>query len=134
MTKSLRHLKIDKGVTRLAAAEVRHLMQKPVARRNKYSAQAIEADGYRFASLRERDAYFDLKMRLRAGDITDLELQPRYPLVVNGIAVATYVADFRFRERDGQLKVLDAKGVKTAVYRIKRKLMQAVHGVTVEEV
>lgn len=69
----------------------------------------------------------------KARVIRDLELQPRYPLVVNGVKVATYVGDFRYRE-DGVLVLEDAKGVRTREYRLKAKLMKALFGIEIREV
>lgn len=102
---------------------------------HKYGAKACEEDGYRFPSLAERAEYRRLKLRVLAGDIADLELQPRYPLVVNGVKVAVYVGDFRYRlVADGTLVVADVKGVRTPVYALKRKLMRACHGIEITEV
>ena len=47
--------------------------------------------------------------------------------------VATYVGDFRYIDRNG-IAVEDVKGMRTPVYRLKAKLMLAVHGITVREV
>lgn len=99
---------------------------------SKYGAQPVEVDGRRFASKREAARYLLLKARAAAGEIEGLELQPRYPLVVNGVKVAVYVADFRYREA-GTLVVEDTKGFRTPIYRLKRKLMKAIHGIDVRE-
>ena len=90
-------------------------------------------DGIQFASQREARRYAELKIELRAGEITDLKLQKRFALRVNGIHVCDYVADFVYR-RKGIRVVEDAKGKATDVYRIKRALMRAIHGVEIVEV
>lgn len=82
-------------------------------------------DGVVFASKREMQRYAELKMLTRAGTILDLELQPRFPLVVNGAKVCTYVADFRYRSLDAKTVIEDVKGMRTEVYRLKAKLFQA---------
>lgn len=69
---------------------------------------------------------------LRAGLITDLVLQKRYPLEVKGYKVGDYVADFVYM-RDGLQVVEDFKGMKTPVYNIKKRLMLAIHGITIFE-
>lgn len=69
-----------------------------------------------------------------AGEIKNLELQTRYPLRVNGVLVCTYVPDFEYDDvSTGRHVVEDTKGTVTREYRIKRKLMKAVHGVEVLE-
>lgn len=94
-------------------------------------------DGVRFDSKREAARWAHLQLMVRAGLVTDLERQIRYPMVVNGQLVCTYIADFRYRDERGQLVVEDVKSPPTRkepAYRIKVKLLKAVHGVDIHEV
>ena len=100
---------------------------------SKYHAIKTEVDGFVFDSKREAARYSELKLAEMSGDITDLELQPKFPIVVNGEKICTYIADFRYKERDGTEIVEDCKGMKTAVYRLKKKLMRAVCGIVILE-
>lgn len=105
-------------------------------RRSKYRAKPTTIDGIRFASRKEAKRYGVLKMLVQAGAIADLQLQPRFPLRVNGVLVTTYVADFRYQERvaDKLVSVVeDVKGFLTREYRIKKKLMRALHGIVIRE-
>lgn len=70
----------------------------------------------------------------RAGEIHGLILQPEFPIIVNGKKICKYIADFRYVNRDIETVVEDAKGVKTDVYRLKKKLVEALYGITVQEV
>lgn len=90
-------------------------------------------DGIRFASKREAKRYWELKMLERAGEIKDLRLQVRFPLVVNSIKIATYVADFCYVAKDGKKIVEDSKGARTRTYITKKKLMQALYGIVIME-
>lgn len=99
----------------------------------KYHAKRTTIDGITFASKAEAKRYSQLKLLERAGEIRNLELQPSYDLEVNGILICRYVADFRYVIRGGQ-KVEDVKGVKTPVYKIKKKLMKAIHNINIREV
>jgi hypothetical protein len=105
-------------------------------RRSKYNATPTEVDGIRFASQAEARRYGELKLLERAGVIRDLVVHPAYDLVVGGMSVGAYVGDFAYREARpfSGLVVEDVKGVRTPVYRLKRKLMLAVHGIDVREV
>jgi hypothetical protein len=99
---------------------------------SKYRAIAVTVDGYRFASKKEAARYRVLKARAAAREIVALELQPRYPLIVNGEKVGTYVGDFRYFEGD-VLILEDVKGVLTPVYRLKRRLVKALYGLDIRE-
>ncbi|HEY8343356.1 MAG TPA: DUF1064 domain-containing protein [Calditerricola sp.] len=96
------------------------------ARRHKYGAKPTEVDGIRFASKAEASFYTQLKQLERAGQIRNLELQPEYPIEVNGKHICVYRADFRFFE-NGERKVIDVKGVRTPEYRLKKKLVEALY-------
>lgn len=85
------------------------------------------ADGIVFASKREMGEYLNLKMLERAGILVSIALQPRFPLVVNGVKIATYVGDFYCIDKDGVGFLYDAKGMKTEVYRLKSKLFHALY-------
>lgn len=102
--------------------------------RNKFGAKKTIVDGIRFDSMAEAKRYGELKLLARAGEIHDLEIHPRYPLDVKGTRVCTYVADFVYRDTRGTLHVEDVKGMRTALFILKKKLMQAVWGIDVEEV
>lgn len=69
----------------------------------------------------------------RAGLISDLERQVTYDLTVNGVRVARIKPDFRY-QRDGETVVEDVKSkpTMTPVFRLKAKLLQAIHGVKLE--
>ena len=100
---------------------------------SKYSNKKTELDGYTFDSKTEANRYAELMLAEKAGDISNLELQPKFLLEVNGKKIATYIADFRYIE-NGKTVVEDVKGVKTPVYRIKKKLTEALYDVKIIEV
>jgi hypothetical protein len=91
----------------------------------------VEIDGVRFDSGKEARRYNELKLLERAGQIKNLELQPRFVLQEsfkrNGEThrKIEYVADFRYIE-DGKQVVEDVKSVitkKHPVYALKKKLL-----------
>jgi hypothetical protein len=109
----------------------------PQKKLSKYNAQRVEIDGIKFASKREAARYAELKLLQRIGEIVGLECQPRYPLTLNGVKLATYVADFRYkRVASDEIVVEDVKSKPTItdVYRLKKKLMLALHGIELNEV
>ena len=102
---------------------------------SKYHAIRTEVDGIVFASKKEANRYQELKMLERAGEIRKLEIQVKYPIVVNNAKICHYIADFRYIDcRFGnQVIVEDTKGVKTPVYKLKAKLMKAIYGMDILE-
>jgi hypothetical protein len=101
---------------------------------SKYHALKTTVDGIVFASKAEASAYCNRKLMQQSGMIGDLELQPAYDLVVNGVKVGRYIADFRYRlNTTGATIVEDVKGVRTPVYRLKKKLVKALYGIDILE-
>lgn len=101
------------------------------ARKNKFNAVKITIDGVTYASKGEADWFQTLKIRERIGEITDLQRQVRFPLIVNGIPVADYYADAVWFEPGKGRQVADFKGRTTAEASIKMKLFYACYGARV---
>ncbi|CAB4180346.1 Protein of unknown function DUF1064 [uncultured Caudovirales phage] len=98
----------------------------------KYSNERTLVGGIMFASKAEAARYSELLLLERAGAISGIECHPRFALVVNGCKIATYVADFRYLDkRTGLAVVEDVKGVQTAVFKLKYKLVRALHGIDI---
>lgn len=92
-------------------------------------------DGIIFDSAKEATRYTELCLLSRANKISHLQLQPGFRLEVNGQHVCTYVADFQYLDLHTMHVVTeDVKGVKTAVYRIKKKLLKALLGIDIQEI
>lgn len=102
---------------------------------SKYHATRTVVDGITFDSKREAARYTELKLMQRAGLISDLRRQVKFELIPKqqGERAVSYIADFVYSE-DGQTVVEDVKGVRTPVYRIKKKLMLWRHGIRIREV
>jgi hypothetical protein len=105
--------------------------------RSKYGARPVTVDGIRFASGREARRYAELKLLERVGQIWDLTLQAEFALHVRASQAAyrigVYRADFVYRTPEGTV-VEDAKGVRTALYRWKKKHVELEYGVRIVEV
>lgn len=102
-------------------------------KKSKYSSAKTDVDGIRFDSKKEAEFYAELKLREKAGEISDLRLQPRYLLQEafkhegKQYREIEYVADFEYIE-NGVTVVVDVKGFRTAVYMIKKKLFLYKYG------
>ena len=101
---------------------------------NKYHAKKQEIDGIVFDSKREAARYLELKLLERAGEIGDLEVHPIFPIKVNDMRVCAYEGDFSYHDRrTGRQVIEDVKGVRTPVYRLKKKLLKAVWDIDIVE-
>ena len=106
---------------------------------SKYKNRKIETPEGKFDSVKEYRRWEELKWMQRAGVISSLKRQVSYTLVPSQKTSSgterpvKYIADFVY-VRDGKTVVEDVKGVRTAEYIIKRKLMLFIHGIEVREV
>lgn len=99
---------------------------------NKYRAKKTVVDDITFASKREARRYQELRLLERAGQIGNLRLQVKYPLVVNGVKIGRFTADFVYLENGSEV-VEDAKGYRVRDYALRKKLMLALYGVEIRE-
>lgn len=94
-----------------------------------------------FDSKKEFEYYLILKDREKRGEIKDLErqvsfeIQPGFTMPSGEkIRAITYKADFVYMDlKDGAIHIVDVKGYKTEIYRLKKKLL-AYKGIYIEEV
>lgn len=98
---------------------------------NKYNNIKTVIDGISFASKREATRYSELKLLERGKCISDLRLQVPYVLIESqkgGIRKELpmkYIADYVYWDIEQEAEIIeDVKGMKTDVYKIKRKLMK----------
>jgi hypothetical protein len=91
---------------------------------SKYRNVRTAGGGITFASKAEAKRYGELKLLERAKQISDLELQPWFQLMVADVVVSNYVGDFKYFER-GRGVVEDVKGVQTDAFKIKWALAKA---------
>jgi hypothetical protein len=99
----------------------------------KYNNIKTVVDGIKFDSKGEAARYVVLRDRQTDGVISNLRTQASYALSVNGRKICVYRADFTY-DQDGVSIVEDykSKATITPTFRLKAKLMEAVHGITVK--
>ena len=96
---------------------------------NKYRNKKVIVEDYVFDSIEESRRYKELKLLLRAGKISNLELQPHFLLQdsfkKNGKTYRKieYIADFKYIENEKTI-VEDVKGIQTDVFKLKHKLFE----------
>lgn len=128
-------------------------------KKSKYHSRKITRDGMTFDSIKEYRRFRELRLLEKAGAIHDLKTQVKFELIpaqyeeiptgkyyVRGerkgqpkmkrVCIeesVCYYADFVYTENGNQV-VEDAKGFRTAEYKIKKKMLLYFHGIKINEV
>lgn len=108
-------------------------------KQSKYKNKKVVYDEIKFDSQKERNYYIKLKLLEDKGKIKNLklqvkfELQPKFKSGNKNIQAISYIADFTYLDEENKLHIIDTKGVRTDVYKIKKKMMQY-KGLEIEEV
>ena len=96
----------------------------------KYNNEKPTVDGITFDSKKEARYYEKLKAFKKGGAVEDFELQPRFKLQKgfddkegNHHRPIHYRADFKIWWANGKVEIVDTKGYKTQVYKLKKKLL-----------
>ena len=90
-------------------------------------------DGITFASKKEAKRYKQLKVLEDEGKIRSLEIQPKFKITVKRKHICYYYADFKYK-RGRRTIIEDVKGFKTDVYKLKKKLVEALYNIRITEI
>ena len=107
---------------------------------NKYRNTKTKIDGINFDSQKEADYYSKLKLLERAKEIVKFERQVKMPIEINSIHIAYYVLDFKVYYPNGDIKHIDIKAkdkktnkwITTDVFKLKKKLIEAIYKIKIE--
>ena len=94
-------------------------------------------DGVVFDSKKEASRYAELKLLQRAGQISELQLQPSWVVEINGQRLCRYSCDFSYldKERGFVLEEVKSSGsVKDAAYKLRRRAAELAYGIKIVEV
>ena len=93
--------------------------------KNKYNAKKQIYKGNKFDSKKELTRYLVLEQMQKNNYISELELHPMIPLIVNGIKIGRYTADFKYKNNNGEVIIEDVKSkiTKTRDYILRKKIL-----------
>ena len=112
-------------------SDIDKVLNKPP--RSKYGAKKVQIDGIWFDSKVEGARYEQLKMMASTGLIDNITTHPKFPIGIMGVFICDVVLDFRYWDFQRQGLVFeDVKGKDNALSQLKRKLVEAEYGITVE--
>lgn len=107
------------------------------AKESRFKAIPTEAnDGQKFKSMLESRYYNRCRSLMNVGEVTLIEREVRYEIIVNGVFICAYMMDFRITYADGHIEYVDCKSAPTVtnLYRVKKQLMLACFGIDIQEV
>jgi len=96
-----------------------------IGNRSKYGNVKTEYNGNKYDSKAEATYAQQLDCRMRAGEVLGWERQVVVHLDIGKIHICKYIADFVVTLKDGTVEWIDVKGVKTATFQLKHKLLKA---------
>lgn len=105
---------------------------------SKYNNRKIRVGGELFDSKREYNRWCELRLLERSGIICNLQRQVKFRLIDSQKTPerterpCDYIADFVYYENGNRI-VEDCKGMRTDVYKIKRKLMLKRYNISIKE-
>lgn len=116
-----------------------YLKTNPIQdRKSKYGNIKTEYNGTVFMSRKEARYAEQLDILKKASKdherVVSYEMQVPYKIIVNGKYICKYLADFRVLYADDHTEIIDVKGVRTNTYSLKKKLVEAIHGIEIREV
>lgn len=103
-------------------------------RKNPGSCEGCGHDEFiHFGSQPEAIRYAELVMLQNNGNISDLHLQPSFPISINGVKITTYRGDFAYKENGDQIyEDVKPKGFMTEMAKLKIKMASATYGVVIK--
>ena len=108
--------------------------------KSKYRNKSVEIDGIKFHSTKEGKFYSELKIKKTLGEIKDFQMQVCYDIKINNIHIANYFLDFLVIFPNNIIEYIDVKGkdkvsnkwIKTDVFKLKKKLVEAIYGINIK--
>lgn len=106
-------------------------------RRSKYGNLKTEYNGYVYMSKKEANYAQELDYLMKAKDLKEKVIsftrQVPFQVIMNGKKICKYLADFKVIYADGHEEIIDVKGVRTQMYSLKKKLVEAQYGIEIIE-
>lgn len=99
-------------------------------KKSKYKNRRVEIDGIKFDSVKEGKRYSDLKLLQKEGHVQFFLRQVAFDLP-GGVR---YFADFLVFWVNGKTTVEDVKGVRTQIYKLKKKQVEELYPVKITEI
>lgn len=100
--------------------------------RHKFNAVRTEVNGEKFSSKREARYYQQLLLAQKSGEL--LFFLRQVPIYFTDGSNVKYICDFVEFWKNGEVIFRDVKGMKTAMYRLKKKVIESQYPIKIEEI
>ena len=101
-------------------------------KKNKYNRVKKEVDGVMYDSTKEANYAIELNTKLEDGLIFNLQRQVPIRCEINGKLICKLILDFVYDLADGTTIYCDVKGMVLPVFKLKQKLVKALHGIDIQ--
>lgn len=98
--------------------------------RHKFNAKPCEYENIKFSSKKEAKRYLELQALKRLGEVIFFLRQVPFHLT-GGVK---YVCDYLVFWKNGEVTIEDVKGMKTAMYILKKKQVEQLYPITITEI
>lgn len=92
----------------------------------KFGNRASDYNGIIYDSAFEAEYAQELDLRMKANDIAGWKRQVKISIDIKEYHICNYFCDFEIEHNDGSLELVEVKGFETEIYRMKKKLLEAV--------
>ena len=97
---------------------------------HKFKAKPCEYDGFKFASKKEFKHFQKLELLKKNGEVVFFLRQIPFHLT----AGVKYILDFQVFWSNGEVTHEDVKGIRTPMYKLKKKQVEALYPITIIEI
>ena len=102
-------------------------------RRSKYGNTIAFLGNIKFHSKAEMHFYSELLLREKAGEVSDIKLQPKFIIEIKEKKICSVILDFSFFDKKlNEVVYIDVKGKDNALSILKRKLVEACLGIKIQ--
>ena len=106
-------------------------IKEPKIRKRKFGNKIVETEDGKFNSKIEHRRWLVLKKAQADGLIYGLEREVEFSMDIGTDTICKYYADTTYM-KDGEFIVEDVKGVRTAVFNLKRKMLRIFYGLEIK--
>jgi len=100
-------------------------------KKHKFNAVPVKEDGKYFDSTLEFNYFNHLKLLQKTGKVSFFLRQVPFELDLKNTKISKYFVDFQVFYTNGAIEFVDVKGKETVVFKMKKKMVEALYPITI---